>query len=308
MIRMIPMFGVARGVYTSVFLAVSAYCNAGFDVLGPIGPTGSLSVFSGDWLVLGVLGILIIIGGLGFIVFNDIFTSRLRGERQHRLMLHSKVVLMITGGLILLGTVGFLILEHNHLLAGKPFGSQVIDSWFSAVTPRTAGYAVVNYGSAQSLTKLLTCMLMFIGASPGGTGGGVKTSTVFVLLMTVYSVMVGYNDTVILRKRVERSTVYKAIALVFFSILLLSIAFIILVICEQGQHEIDLLFEVVSAFSTTGLSSANTASLGTVSKAVLIALMYIGRVGPISFILTLSTHYGTKDRDTTLPEGKIMVG
>lgn len=308
-LRFVPMFG-AWGIYAAVFVAVSAYCNAGFDVFGGYGGEfANLSVFSGDWLVLGVLGILIILGGLGFIVFSDVLAYRRQGEKRHRLTLHSKAVLITTAALVVGGTILILLLEHGRTLQGKPFGDQVIDSFFSSVTARTAGFNVLNYADTHALTRTLTCILMFIGASPGSTGGGVKTSTIFVLIATVYSVLRGYDDTTIMRKRVERSTVYKAIALVFFSILLVMVAGVILVICDGDRYsELNLLFEVISAFSTTGLSAIGSGNLSDISKAVLILLMYIGRVGPISFILTLSRQNKERDNSMTLPEGKIMVG
>ncbi len=307
MFRFIPMFGL-EGIFVSVFMAVSAYCNAGFDLLGQLEPGANLTVIADDWFVQLVLAALIIVGGLGFIVFHDIFTSRRHHEKVHNLMLHSKIVLITTGLLLLIGTVLIFILEYNHTLSGKPLWEKAVNSFFSSTTARTAGFNVINYGEAVPLTKMLTCVLMFIGASPGGTGGGVKTSTLFVLLMTVYSVMRGFEDTTTFKRRVGRSTIYKAIALVFFSIMLLTISTILLMIFDSDQSGLNLLFETTSAFSTTGLSAIGSGNLSAPSKIVLILLMYIGRVGPISFILTLNSTYGSKGKNMTLPEGKVMVG
>ena len=305
--RFIPMFG-ARGIFISVFTAVSAYCNAGFDILGFISPYTSMTTFTGDWVIMLTVCGLIICGGLGFIVFNDVLTSRKRWKRVHSLMLHSKIVLITTAGLIVGGTIIIFLLEHDHTLNGQPFDKQLLASLFSSVTPRTAGFNVIDYAQSTDLTRLFTILLMFIGASPGSTGGGVKTSTVMVLIMTVYSVVKGYDDTIIFQRRVDKSTVYKSIALVSASFLLLVVAIVMLAIFEPDLPLLNLAFEAVSAFSTTGVSAIGSGDLTAASQALLILLMYIGRVGPISFILTMTVRYGIRGRDTTRPEGKIMVG
>lgn len=305
--RFIPMFGV-QGIFISVFTAVSAYCNAGFDIVGFLSPYTSMSTFTGDWVIMLTVVALIVFGGLGFIVFNDILTSRKRWQKVHNLMLHSKVVIVTTAGLILFSAVIIFLLEHKHTLSGQPLDKQVLSSLFSAVTPRTAGFNTLDYAQTNDLTRLFTILLMFIGASPGSTGGGVKTSTVMVLIMTVYSVVKGYDDTIIFKRRVDKSTVYKSIALVSASFLLLVVAVVMLAVFEPEKPLLNLAFEAVSAFSTTGLSAIGSGNLTAASHALLILLMYIGRVGPISFILTMTVRYGMRSKDTTRPEGKVMVG
>ncbi|HIZ55159.1 MAG TPA: TrkH family potassium uptake protein [Firmicutes bacterium] len=306
-IRFVPAYGL-HGVFISIFMAVSAYCNAGFDILGFLGASQSLIPFANDPLVILTIAFLIIFGGIGFIVFYDLLTSRRRGKKVHHLLLHSKIVLVTTGILLLLGTVCFLIFEYRNTLDGMGFFQKLMVSFFSSTTSRTAGFAAVDYGQVSDMTKFLTIILMFVGASPGSTGGGIKTATLVVVVMSVISVMRGYNDTIIFHKRVDKNTVYKAMALIFVSMFLLVIALGVLVLLEPDFHALDLLFEAVSAYSTTGLSSAGTPNLSDPSQAILIFLMYIGRVGPLSFVLALSASHGSHGRNTTLPEGKVMIG
>ncbi len=306
MLSFIPKFG-AGGIWMAVFTAVSAYCNAGFDVFGFISPFCNLIPFAGDWIVMLVVPTLIICGGLGFFVFNDIITSRRRGKVVHHLSLHSKTVLIMTGILLAIAIIIYMLLEYHGSMGDLSFADKVGVSFFSAATPRTAGFSMVDYSQTHELTRLLTIVLMFIGASPTSTGGGIKTSTAMVLIMTVYSVLRGKSDTIIFGKRVDKTVVYKAFAITMCSLFLVMVSVIIMSLCEPDYSFLNLLFECTSAFSTTGLSAVGTQNLGNISRIILILLMYIGRVGPLSFILTLNLH-GQKDKSVTIPEGKILVG
>lgn len=307
MLSFVPKFG-AKGIWYSTFTAVSAYCNAGFDVFGFIEPYGSLSMFTGDWIAMLVVPALIISGGLGFFVFHDVLTTRRMKETHRKLSLHTKVVFATTAALILIGFFGVLLLEWHNNFSGMAFETKVRAAFFSSATPRTAGFSVMDYGSARHLTLLLTICLMFIGASPGSTGGGIKTTTAIVLVMTVYSVIRGRSDTVIFRRRVDKTIVYKALSIVILSVLLLGVSVVFLDLCEPQQSSLKLAFEAVSAFSTTGLSAIGSQNLGSISRMILILLMYIGRVGPVSFLLMLNVHGGNKEKDIAIPEGKIFVG
>lgn len=305
MCTFVPKFGV-HGIWYATFTAISAYCNAGFDVFGFIKPYGNMSLFVNDWIVMLVVPALIICGGFGFFVFHDVLTSR--KLKEHHWTLHTKTVFATTATLILIGFTGILILEWHNNLLHMPLLEKMRISFFSSVTPRTAGFSAMDYGSARQLTLLLTICLMFIGASPGSTGGGIKTTTAVVLITTVYSVIRGRSDTVIFQRRVDKSVVYKALSIVLMAVLLLSVAVVILDVCEPKQSIIKLAFEAVSAFSTTGLSAIGSQNLGSISKSVLIMLMYIGRVGPMSFVLMLGVHGDQRKKDIAIPEGKMFVG
>ena len=311
-IRFIPNFGV-RGVWISVFLAVSAYCNAGFDILGFLKPNSSLTLFVNDPLVCLTIAMLIIVGGIGFIVINDIHSwglRKFRKEENHpHLALHTWIVLKTTAILLLAGAVLFLLFEYNNSLAGMNFFQKLHASFFQSVTSRTAGFASIDVGAQLDITKMLTIILMFIGASPSSTGGGIKTTTFVVLMSTVLSVLRGKNETVIKKRRVDRTVVYRSLAIVVLALLVVTTTTVAVAIAETPNHvtALDALFESVSAFGTVGLTADITQGLTAVSKIVLIITMFIGRVGPISLVLALTMHHTTR-LETILPEGKIIVG
>jgi trk system potassium uptake protein TrkH len=311
-IRFIPQFG-NYGIWISIFLSVSAYCNAGFDILGFLRPDGSLTAYVNDPLVSLTICMLIIVGGIGFIVVSDIHAcsmKRIRREENHpHLTLHTQIVLKTTVILLIIGTAMFLLFEYDNTLRGMNFFQKLHASFFQSVTARTAGYATIDVGSQLDVTKLLTMVLMFIGASPSSTGGGIKTTTFVVLIYVVISVLRGRDETVIARRRVEKSTVYRSLSIVFLALLVVSIATTIIAVAESKQDisAIDALFEAVSAFGTVGLTTGITHLLTNTSLITLIITMFIGRVGPISLILALSIHHNRR-AGTILPEGKVIVG
>ena len=217
MLRFVPMFG-GKGIWISVFLSVSAYCNAGFDILGFLKPDASLELFVGDPLVCLTICCLIILGGIGFIVTVDLYNwgrKRVRKEeRRPHLTLHTRIVLVSTASLLVLGTVLTLGLEYDHTLKDLNFWEKLNASFFQSVTARTAGYATIPQGELGDATKLVTIILMFIGASPSSTGGGIKTTTFVVLVATVVSISRGRDETVINKRRVDKSVVYRAMTIV----------------------------------------------------------------------------------------------
>lgn len=306
-IPFVSLFGTG-GIWMAVFTAVSSYCNAGFDVFGFIYPGCSIQPFVGNWIVMTVVPALIILGGLGFLVFNDIFTNVRCKYGSRRLSLHSKIVLFATGFLLIFGFVSILGIEWNRAFSELTVGEKISSSFFSSVTARTAGYASVNYADVTSLTKLITVFLMFIGASPVSTGGGIKTTTAMVLIMTMVGVIKGREDTVIFGRRIKKSVVYKTLSLAVLSIALVGTATILLWFIEPEQSLIDLTFISVSAFSTTGLSPIDLGAVHYISKLILCFLMYVGRVGPLSFFLTLRLRGKKIDKQVTLPEGELLVG
>ncbi len=282
-IRFIPLFGVLKGIFYSIFHSISAFCNAGFDLLGKPTPFNSLVGFNNDPLVILVISALIIIGGLGFLVWDDITIKRFRFKK---LNLHSKIVLSVTGVLLLISTFLFLLFEHDKLFANMSVGSKLLNSFFSAVTPRTAGFNSVDIASLSESSKLLTIFLMFIGGSSSSTAGGIKTTSLFVMLAFVFSSIRGKDDITAFGKSIKNEFLNKALLVTFINLsLALGGTFII---CATEPISISNAFvETFSAISTVGLSAGVTTSLGTVSQIVIMLLMYCGRVGSVSFAAAL---------------------
>lgn len=313
-IRFVPLYG-GQGIWISVFLAVSAYCNAGFDILGFQGPGSSLTNFYNDPLVLVTIALLIIIGGLGYIVVNEMYIiahQRFRGEKKgfHNFSLHSKVVLITTFVLIVTGTLFFLLLDYNHSLKNYHFGNKLLGAFFQSVSARTAGFNSVDITAENPLTMCLTIFLMFIGASPASTGGGIKTTTFIVVLATVWGVFTGRDETVILKRRVDKSIVYRSLAIIVAAMTVVLIATGVIILVEADNPSITTLgslFEAVSAFATVGVTAGVTPLLSPVSQIAIILAMFIGRVGPVSMALVFTLKSGRRP-GKILPEGRIIVG
>ena len=312
-IRFIPQFGISKGIWISVFTAISAYCNAGFDIMGFIKPGSSFIEYATDPLVSLTASFLVILGGIGFVVVSDIYsciTRKIENPKTHpKLNLHSFIVITMSFTLLFRGTVLFMFFEYDRTLSGFNFFEKLNISFFQSTVARTAGFFTVPIGQEKTLTKLLTIILMFIGASSASTGGGIKTTTFVVILATLRSVVKGYDDTVILRHKVEKSTVYKAFSLTMLAFFLVSIVTAIIAVAEASKNitVLDITFETVSAFATVGLTTGITSALSTLSKIFIMLMMFIGRVGPISFIFSVSL---MKDKNSAkvLPSSKIIVG
>ena len=296
------------GVYISVFLAISSYCNAGFDVLGFQGPFSSLTNYQSSPLVLITIMALIICGGLGFIVWQDLYYFR----QRRRLTLHTKIVLGTTGVLILAGAILMAVFEWNNsrTLGDMSAADKILNSFFMSVSARTAGFNTVPLEHLRGISKLFTVVLMFIGAAPGSTGGGIKVTTAYVLLMTVVCVIRGKDDTVIDQRKVDKSVVYKAMAVVFIAVLAVCVGSGIIFFTTHTNgisfSEIDAVFETVSAFSTAGLTCGISGAANRASRMALILIMFLGRVGPVSLALSLAMQ--PQNKSTVMPEAKIMVG
>lgn len=300
--RLIPRYGV-EGIWVSVFTAVSAYCNAGIDIFGRETPFCSLTVFQDDVIVNVTVMLLIVIGGLGFIVFQDILGYR----KSRHLMLHTRTVLFVTGVLIVGGAILFFLMEYNNTLKDLPLWQKIMASFFQSITPRTAGFNSVDVAGMHDATKLFMCALMFIGAAPGSTGGGIKVTTFMVLVMTVVGTLRNKTQTTIMRRRVDHMTVYRSLAVAALSICVCIITSAV-ILWEMDVATIDGIFEAFSAFGTVGISTGITPTLGIASKIALILTMFIGRVGSISFILAISLRLAYHPRKLVLPEGQIIVG
>lgn len=304
----VPRFGL-QGVAISVFLAVSAFCNAGFDILGFLGEYTSLTTLNDSYLVLFTIMALIIIGGLGFIVWNDLLAWR----KTHTLLLHTKVVLLVTAFLILFGAACFLLFEWDNPATLQPLGlkEKIGAGFLQSVTMRTAGFNSIDLCSMRDATKVFSIVLMFIGAAPGSTGGGIKVTTIAVIIMTAVSISRGKEEPYLMGRRLSANVVYRSLAILFLGIVVSGVVSIVLIMScplhQNGMTGIDAVFEAVSAFATVGVSGGVTAVTNWIGKIVLTLTMFIGRVGPVSFGLTLAAQQKV-NRKLIVPEGRIIVG
>ncbi|WMJ24057.1 potassium transporter TrkG [Paludicola sp. MB14-C6] len=303
----VPQYQI-KGVFISIFLAISAFCNAGFDVLGFQEQFVSLSNYNSNPVVLITIMSLIVCGGLGFIVWQDLLLYR----KTKRLIMHTKIVLFTTIGLILFGALFCAIFEWKNptTIGTMSVSDKILNSFFLSVTTRTAGFNSTPIDTMYGITKLFCVLLMFIGASPASTGGGIKTTTFLVLVMTIVSVIRGRDETIIHNRKVDKSVVYKALAVTATALVAVFIATATIFFTSHAGgttfSEIDALFESVSAFATVGLTSGVTALANQPSLYVLIITMFIGRVGPVSLALSLAM--SKKKKNTVMPEAKILVG
>lgn len=300
-IRFVPMFGVQRGIWFGVFHSVSAFCNAGFDLMGAKEPLSSLVHFSGDSLVILTIAFLIIIGGIGFMVWNDLIDCRFR---PGKLKLHTRSVLVATAGLIFIGALVFWLFERDGVLLGMGAGNQALNAFFHSVTPRTAGYNSVDMAALSDGGKLVTMLLMFIGAAPGSTGGGIKVTTLSVILAAVFGSLKNSEDISMWRHRIDADTLRRAFTSV--AVYLMMTLGGVFVLCAEGATLTASAFECLSAIGTVGLTTGITSGLPPLSKAVIIALMYAGRVGSLAvFVAVARASVGNKLKN---PVGKIIVG
>ncbi len=301
--RFIPRYGLAQGLWFSVFHSISAFCNAGFDLMGVEQAGSSLMLWAGDPIVCLTISLLIIIGGIGFFVWADV---QAHGLQVKHYQLHTKIVLTVTAMLVGGGALLFLIFEWNEAFAGMPIWQKVLDAVFCAITPRTAGFNVVDTATLQSSAKLLTVVLMFIGGSTGGTAGGIKTTTVAVLVVSAFDTLRGRKDTNLFSRRLEGDALRRANAIFSLNIFGVLVSCVALMAFEPSQQLSDVLFEVVSAIGTVGLSIGVTGECSTAGLWVLMVLMYAGRVGGMSFAL-LFTEQKVQPA-VRCPEEKISIG
>jgi len=255
--------------------------------MGKYGKYSSLTNFSGDAVVNLTIIILIIVGGIGFFVWEDIEKNKYHYKKY---LLHTKIVLTVTAILIVSGTICFYIFERNNLLYGMTIGEKVLASFFGAVTPRTAGFNTVDVSSLTSASRLLTIVLMFIGGSPGSTAGGIKTTTLAVIIVSLWSSLKNKKYDNIFGRRLEDNTLKRSSAVLTVNILLILSAALLISATNKALRLDDVLFEVTSAIGTVGLSTGITNSLNTFAKIIIILLMYSGRVGSLSFALLFTEH------------------
>ena len=305
-----------KGIWMAVFHSISAFCNAGFDILG----NNSMVPYVGNvWINLVICG-LIIAGGLGFVVWIDLRLSLIH-YREHfkyfkikryleSLSLHTKIALISTFVLIFGGMTVIFILEFQNPLTLKslPFSQKILASFFQSVTLRTAGFATVDMASLHQATKFFMSIIMFIGGSPAGTAGGVKTVTFVIGLLYVRALMRGDENIHVFKRTIDDQIVKRALTIMLISFAIALTGLFILSISEQADF-IDLLFEVFSAFATVGLTAGITPTLTFVGKIVIIILMYIGRIGPITMVLIFVRKYNAKKgKDVNYIKEHILIG
>lgn len=301
-IRFIPEFGFGYGLYMSVFHSVSAFCNAGFDLMGQKEAYSSFSSYVNDPLVNIVVCSLIIIGSLGFIVWKDLVEN---GFHWTRYKLHTKIVLLTTAVLVIGGTVLMYIFERNYTIAEMSVSDGILASFFGSVTTRTAGFNTVDTAALSPAGKLITIMLMFIGGSPGSTAGGVKTTTIAVLAIFVFTSLRNSSGCNVFKRRISEEIIRKA-SMVFLLNLVCALVGALIILGTSNLAFDDVIFETISAVSTVGMTTGITRSLNVVSRIVIVILMYVGRVGSMTFALSLIQR--PSGQATTLPEEKITIG
>ncbi len=300
-VRFIPELGLAQGVWYAVFHSVSAFCNAGFDLMGFREPYSSLTHYVYDPLVNLTAVALVLLGGLGFLVWRDV---RENGLRLRRYSLHSKLMLTATLVLTLGGTALFWLAERDNLLSGMTPGQQALASLFQAVSPRTAGFNTVDLSKLTSGGGLLTIVLMFIGAGPGSTGGGVKVTTVVVCLLTLSAYIRGRREVGAFNRRLDEEQIHRSAAGVTLY-MTLAMAGGFLILATQPFPLQDALFEVFSALSTVGLSTGITRELSALNRVVVVVMMYCGRIGSLSMLMALAQRTVPRVKD---PVEHITIG
>jgi trk system potassium uptake protein TrkH len=299
-VRFLFEMSPGRAVYSGIFHAVALFNNAGFDLMGHF---RSLTGYVGDpWFNL-TAALLIILGGLGFVVLADLADYR----NKRKLTLHTKVVLGMSGLLILIGTFVILLFEYSNplTLGPLPFGQKLLAAFFQSVAPRTAGVNTLDIGAMRQATQFILILLMFIGASPGSTGGGIKTTTFAAMIGAVHAMIRGKEDVVLFRYRLSQERVYKALSVTMFALALVLAATMILSTTED-HHFLMILFEVTSAFGTVGLSMGLTPDLSLAGKIIIILMMFVGRLGPLTLSYAIAPKPGRVLYRNA--EGKIIIG
>lgn len=296
-IKFIPLYGAGKGVWYAVFHSISAFCNAGFDILGD-----SIFPFRDDLLINLTLSFLVIVGGLGFVVTSELFRRR----SFKKLSTHSKLVIMVTGILLIFGTVMFLFLENEDgVLQYESLKGSILESFFQSVVARTAGFYSVDLSQIKDSTALMLMGLMFVGGSPGSTAGGIKTTTLGVLFLSTHAVVRGESEPVVFGRHISTETVRKALAIFLVSIfIILSVSFMLTI--TESAPLVDILYETVSALATVGASKGITPHLTDAGKNLITLCMYLGRIGP----MTMAFAFGMKAKKSLIryPESFISIG
>ena len=307
MIRFIPRFGWGHGIFNAIFVSISAFCNAGFDNFGG----DSMMSFQTDWLVNLTLSTLIITGGLGFMVWFDLATKAKNQSGRKTLRFHTKVVLWLTAAILILGTLTSLLTEFNNpaTIGSLPFGDKVLVSFFQTVSMRTAGFASLDYTRAHPVTLFVYILQMFLGGAPGGTAGGMKITTFLVLLLLARKELLGLPHTNLGKRTISPELVQRSFgAAVIFQLTFLLGLFGIGLVTPTGQRFIYLAFEVASALGTVGVSANVTSTLNGAGLSIIMALMFIGRIGPLTLMVSLNQYQAKKADTLQYVKADLIVG
>jgi len=302
--RFIPEYGFLRGLWRGIFHSVSAFCNAGFDIIGSESGVPGVMNYSDDPVMLITITVLLIIGGLGFFVWEDLYSKR----SFKKLQIHSKIALFVTASLLVGGTLVFLSVEwtNTDTIGGFGLGRKIVNAFFQSATTRTAGFNALDQASLTDVGKISTIILMFIGGGGGSTAGGIKTVTFGILLLSVFSTLRGRRDLVVFQRKIDQRQVINAVALVTVCVMTTVIGGMAISVAE-GQPFMDAFFETVSAYGTVGLSTGITAQLGAFSRLIIILCMFFGRVGVMTVSIALLYKNGAS-ADVTYPTDKVMIG
>lgn len=304
--RFVPLFGIEKGMWFSLFHAVSSFCNAGFDLFGD-----SLMGFQNDPWVLMIISLLIISGGLGFFVWSDILNFK--KEKKH-LSLHSQIALLVTGFLLILGFIGFFFTEQNNPVSVSESGIQrIVHTIFMAVTPRTAGFFSIDYSSMSHAGLVLTMVLMFVGGTSGSTAGGFKTTTLGVLLIKMRSIFKGRSRAEFRGRTIKEDTIARAFTIFFVFLMVIIVSTSILSVTETipdvNQLGLEyIVFEVISALGTVGLTMGLTPDLTEVGKVIILSLMFIGRVGVMTVFFSIALRSNKSESKFKYPEETVIIG
>ena len=307
MIRFIPRFGWGHGIFNAIFVSISAFCNAGFDNFGG----DSMMSFQTDWLVNLTLSTLIITGGLGFMVWFDLATKAKNQSGRKTLRFHTKVVLWLTAAILILGTLTSLLTEFNNpaTIGSLPFGDKVLVSFFQTVSMRTAGFASLDYTRAHPVTLFVYILQMFLGGAPGGTAGGMKITTFLVLLLLARKELLGLPHSNLGKRTISPELVQRSFgAAVIFQLTFLLGLFGIGLVTPAGQRFIYLAFEVASALGTVGVSANVTSTLNGAGLSIIMALMFIGRIGPLTLMVSLNQYQAKKADTLQYVKADLIVG
>lgn len=301
----VPIFGFKTGLYYGVFHSVTAFCNAGFDIMGRYGEFSSLTPFVDSTYVNIVIMVLVIVGGLGFAVIQDIITKK----KFRNFHLHTKLVLLITGILLLGGFIFFFLMEYNNpsTLGNMSLQSKINAAMFQSVTTRTAGFNTIDQASLTNSSLLLSMFLMIIGGCPGSTAGGIKTTTFGIIVFSVISAIKGRNDTELFKKRVPHALVIRAFVLGIFSVIVVAIATMLITTFNHVSLT-QAIFEASSAFGTVGLTLSVTPTLGFVGRITLIVTMFFGRVGVLTTLLAIGNKSSANHQDYRYAKDTVSLG
>ena len=304
-ISFIPEYG-AYGIFMSLFMAVSSFCNAGFDVMSAGGNTDGLTAYADKPQVLLVMALLIFLGGIGFVVWDNLANY----HKTKRLFMHTKLVLAFSGIMLLVGFIAYFIvcLVDVDKYAGMGVGEKMLSSVFASFSSRTAGFSVADLPYANDFARLATIMLMFVGAAPGSTAGGIKVTTLAILTATVMAVIRGREDASIYGHRIPKKLVYKSVTVLALSIGFIMLSFASIYLLTPETPELDILYEVISAFTTTGFSTGVSDGGGAIVKLIVCLTMFVGRVGPVSLLLSLTADKSGEGKNKVMPDCEILIG